>query len=543
TIQFQNTGISPGWGPATFIQNNYNWRNVLSWVKGAHTLKFGFQAFYGDDDARFNGVNGRPTFQFNNLLDLVRDDPFSQSGPAYDPLTGQPGMGGYRHLLNTFGAFIQDDWKVRPNLTLTLGIRWDDYGNPYADLEKTPTFGNIILGPGGTLQEQIASASVRSVEGAYDGRLNKNFSPRLGFAWDPTGEGKWAIRGGAGLYNDWIPLGQANTIRGNPPGVIYPRFVRGQTEVQPIFSIGTQNTFPFGFTLPQLPAQELDERGGVVGAQVSAGGIDRNIKSPKTFIWNTGVERQLPGRWVLGAMYSGSRTWDSVIGTDMNRFAGDLLDGSLDRLNPSFGAMTYIFNRNEIDYHAAIFTARSTLSARSQIQASYTLSQTKDLGQGGSRVNRDGGFNFPEPTNFENYRSFADWDARHRFSLAGYYQFPDPGNAVLKHIFGGWQISSVTILQSGLPFQVVNRGPWNPIEDAEGRVTGFRPGSGDYNADGFNYDYPNAPSQDFTGSHDRQEYIRGLFTAADFPTPEPGTPGNLQRHIYRGPGLINVDAG
>ena len=112
-IGFQDTGLSPTWGPATFIQNNYNWKNVLTWVKGAHLIKFGFHAWYGDDDARFSPVRSRPTFDFDNLLDLVTDNPREQRDVAYDPLTGLTAAGGYRHLMNTFGAFIQDDWKVQ----------------------------------------------------------------------------------------------------------------------------------------------------------------------------------------------------------------------------------------------------------------------------------------------------------------------------------------------------------------------------------------------------------------------------------------------
>ena len=72
-------------------------------------------------------------------------------------------------------------------------------------------------------------------------------------------------------------------------------------------------------------------------------------------------------------------------------------------------------------------------------------------------------------------------------------------------------------------------------------VIGFLPGSGDFNADGVNFDFPNAPSADFSGSNSRQEYLRGLFAAADFPLPAPGTLGNLPRHGFRGPGMVNVD--
>lgn len=537
----QVQGFGAG-GPNTFIQNNYNWRNVVSWVKSSHTLKFGFQAFYGDDDARFKGGNGRPTFRFLNLLDLARDSPFSQTGPAYDPITGQAGNGGYRHLLNTFGAFVQDEWRARSNLTLTMGIRWDDYGNPYADLDKTPTFGNIILGQGSTLLEQIANASVRSVPAAYNHRLNRNFTPRAGFAFDPTKNGRWAIRGGIGLYNDWIPLGQANTIRGNPPGVIYPQFIRNQTEVQPIFSIGTMDTFPFGYRLPQNKPASLDARGGLAGFRANVGGIDRNITTPKNLSWNIAVERRMPGRMVGGIQYSGSHGWDSVIGTNMNRFNGDLLDGRLDRLNPSFGDMTYIFNRNSVNYHGMILTLRKDLGQRVSFQSSYTLSRARDYGQGGSRVNRDGAFNFPETGNFDRYYGPTDFDVRHRFSLAGLFRIPNPSTAGLRQVFGGWEITSVTVLQSGLPFQVLNRGAWNPLLDANGKVIGYRPGSGDYNADGFNYDFPNTPAKSF-GGWERSDYQRGLFTVADFPTPEPGTVGNLPRFGYRGPGLINFDAG
>ncbi|MGH9371580.1 MAG: TonB-dependent receptor, partial [Vicinamibacterales bacterium] len=541
-IGFQTTGLSPTWGPATFVQNNFNWKNVLTWVKGSHMLKFGFQAWHGDDDARFSPVRGRPTFTFNNLLELVADDPLEMGGVAYDPLTGQAAAGGYRHLMSTFGAFVQNDWTVRPNLTLTLGVRWDDYGDMWPDRDKTLSFSNILPGPGATNDERFANAAVRPVDSVYGRRLSKNFSPRLGFAWDPSREGKFVIRGGAGLYHDWIPLGEANRITINPPGLAFPTFRRGE-DIEPIFSLGSQRTFPFGFVLPTLPSREFNEAGGLVGTRVDAGGIDREIDPADTLIYTVGVEHELPLGIVAGATYSGSRTWDAVVGTDFNRFPGDLLDGRLDRLNPNFGSMFYEFNGNEVWYNALILNARRTLTGSTSFQASYTLSKVEDYGQAGSRVNRDGPFQLVSQNEFRQYKAVADHDRRHRFSFAGTFHLPSPSipNRFVHALLDGWMVAAIGIFESGPPINIVNRAPFGGQFDAAGQFVGFLPNSGDYNADGFNYDYPNAPAQDFTGAHDRDDYVRGLFTAADFPLPEPGQLGNLPRFRYRGPGFGQVD--
>ncbi len=543
-IGFQNTGLSPTWGPGTFIQNNYNWKNVVTWVKSAHLLKFGFQAWSGDDDARFSPVRSRPTFDFDNLLQLVTDDPREQRDVAYDPLTGQSAPGGYRHLMNTFGAFVQDDWKVRPNLTLTMGLRWDDYGDITRDRDKTISFANIFPGPGSTNDERFAAATVQSVDSIYGRRLNRNFSPRVGFAWDPSNEARLVIRGGAGLYKDWIPLGEANRITGNPPGLAFPVFRRGEA-VGPIFSLGTQKTYPFGYTLPTLPSNQLTPDGGLVGTRLGTGGIDREIDPADTLIYSMGVERQLPLGLVGGVTYSGSRTWNGIIGTDFNRTPGDLLDGTLNRLNPNFASMYYEFNGNEVWYNGLILNVRRNFTGRTSFQSSYTLSKVEDLGQAGTRINRDATFQLVSQNFYDRYKAVADHDRRHRFSFAGSLHLPSfsGGNAVSRALFAGWMISGIGIFESGPPINIVNRGAFVALRDANGGFLGYGPNSGDYNADGFNYDYPDAPTRDFSGSHSRDEYVAGLFTAADFPRPAPGTLGNLPRFAYRGPGFAQLDLG
>jgi outer membrane receptor protein involved in Fe transport len=536
----QNFAV-PSNGPGAFIQHNYNWRDVVSWVRGSHSLKFGFEAWSGDDDAQFANNSYRPTFRFLNLLDFVQDNPYSETGAVFDPLTGKITNGAYRHLMNTAGAFVQDEWKVKSNLTLTLGIRWDDYGNPHPDTSKTLTFGNILLGPGKTIDEQIANASVRQVPALYEGRLNKNFSPRAGFAWDPSKQGAWSIRGGIGLYHDWIPLGEANRIRNNPPGNVVPTFLSGSA-TPPLFVLGSSDAPPFGFTFPQFSVRSLDEHGGILGQQVNTGGIDRNIHPSNTLNYVIGVERRLFTRTVAGANYSGSYTWDGIIGTDLNRYAGDLLDGTLNRLNPSFGTMFYEFNANEIHYNALILTLRHEFG-RGSMQSSYTFGKVTDFGSAGERVNRDPGNAFPEQHDLQRYQAPADWDVRHRFSFSGNYRIPNvfANQRLLKAVVGGWEWSAVAILQTGTPFTVFNGAPFQGNFDASGKFLGFKAGSGDYNADGVNYDWPNMPMTDYTGTHTRQQYITGLFQKSEFGVPAPGTEGNMQRSAFRNPGLIQVD--
>ncbi len=311
-------------------------------------------------------------------------------------------------------------------------------------------------------------------------------------------------------------------------------------KIPPNFALGTSDVSPFGFPTPTLTAGALDARGGLAGVRANAGGIDPHIKADSTVIYTAGVERQLPWRMVAGATYSGSYTYNGLIGTDINRFPGDLLDGTLNRLNPSFGTIYYEFNGNTIKYNAGIFTLRQNLG-RTSWQASYTLSKVTDYGQAGSRINRDPGYAVPTQYNLSQYEAPADWDARHRFSLSATWEIPGPSHGLAKMALGGWELGSVTILQSGNPITIFNGAPFAPQLDANGKVVGFAPGSGDYNADGVNFDFPNAPSG-LPTSFSRQQYINGIAPASAFPLPALGTEGNLKRGTFRNPGFINVDA-
>lgn len=539
-----STGLGVGFG-GTFVQHNYTFRDVVSWVKGSHSLKFGGEYFWGDDYALFAEANSRPSFSFLNLLDLVRDQPFSGTFGAYDPLTGRPNNYQFGARLNTINSFVQDEWKVRPNLTLTMSLRWDDFGNPTA-LNGAPVkdwkMTNLIVAPGSTVDEIIPNAAIKQVDKPFNGRLNRNFSPRFGFAWSPGKGAKWSIRGGVGLYNDWVTLGETvDRVNINPPNFIFPNF-GVNLPLKPIFSVGNSDTYPFGFTQPAIPAASLDARGGIVGLQSGIGGLDPDLTTPKTVNYIVGVEREVGRRTVVGLNYSGSRTWNSIVGTDFNRRPNDLLDGRLDRLNPSFGAITYIFNFNKSTYNAMIASVRTNLGKGGLIQGSYTLGHVTDLYQGGSR---SVGFeSAPDPRQLDARPGDALFDVRHRISASGAYQLPTPfrNNAVSKGVLGGWEIGLTAIAQSGTPFFAFTNAAFNPVRNAQGQVTGLNPNSGDYNADGFNFDIPNQVGN-LARKGDRNALRNGQqqFTAADFPIPAIGTIGNSPRSYFRQQGFVGVN--
>jgi len=528
--------IGGGWGPGEYRGPMYNWRSVLSLVHGKHTLKFGFDGGHGIEHGDFTPVNVRPTFTFNSLLDLVQDNPVNETVGAYNPLTGQAGTVIFGGQSTPFGFFGQDDWKVKSNLSLTLSMRYDDYTNHSPWGNSGFQFSSLLLGSGGTFAQQVASAGVHPVPSVFAQSMDNLWSPRIGFAWDPTKTGHWSVRGGVGVFHDWVVLGQTvDQTRNNPPGVISPTFTTGTPGPQPAnyFALASSGTYPFNFPLPPIPAGQLNAQGGLVGIQAGVTSLDRNLKAPLAVNYVIGVEHQLPWQLVAGANYSGSRGYNQLTGFDVNRCDGcaTLAAGggeNITRPNTSFGGIDYVRGSNSSTYNAMILTLRGRAGARGSFQASYTLSHAMDYPEAGTRFDQDAGQNIPDPNAYFSYWGDANWDVRQRFSMSGAYTLPGLHEGVGRVITSGWEITSIAVVQSGTPYWVINNLPLSA--------------GGDYNADGVGYDIPDAPSQDFTGSHSRQQYINGLFVASDFPAPTGAAEGDLKRNIYRNPGLIQVDA-
>jgi hypothetical protein len=575
--------VGGGWGPGEYRGPMYNWRSVLSWVHGKHTLKFGYDGARGIEHGDFTPVNVRPGFTFNNLLDLVQDNVFQESVGAYNPLTGLAGTVRFGGQENPFGFYAQDDIKAKSNLSLTLSIRWDDFTNHIPWGNSGFQFSALQLGNAGNFEEQVQYASVGVVPAVFANSMKNIFSPRIGFAWDPFKNGRWAVRGGVGVYHDWIAMGQTiDQTRNNPPGVLSETFTSVAPNGQPLgnyFSIAPSETYPWGFTLPTIPSLTLNSQGGITGIPTNVDSLDRNMKAPMAVNYVIGVEHQLFGSLVAGANYSGSRSYNGLTGADVNRVAGDFsvsgcvpgplyptcnLVDTFNRPNSSFGQIIYVNNANQATYNAMILSLRGKTGHRGSFQASYTLSQAKDYPEANTRFDQDGQTGSATPSNIPDYSAYfnyygdANYDVRQRFSFSAVYNLPGLKSGIGRILTDGWEVSSIVAVQTGTPFWVIDNRPLDVMCNQGGTPTPcssaaagspvitpnvLAPDSGDYNMDGVGYDIPNPATQNFTGSHSRSAYIKGIFpSVTDFPQPTQGTEGTEPRNIYRNPGMFQADA-
>jgi hypothetical protein len=441
----------------------------------------------------------------------------------------------------THALFVQDNWKANSRLTLTGGVRWDDFGNPYSRSPST-VFGNFILGAGATLREQIASGAVQAKSPVFSSS-QKAWSPRLGFAYDVNGKGDWVVRGGAGMFHNWVtPANAQEEFRWTPPGAIEPTFFY-YDPVKPIFGLGTTDKPPFGYTMPVLPPRQFDQHGGVPGLTFGIGAINPNLKTPVAYNFTVNVERRLGKDFALVAGYSGSRgnnlmsgggnQYAVSYGQNINAYAGDLIEHNQlapTRINSSFGNIAYTNDDRTSSYNSFVAGVRGRFGARGFFSGYYTRSASWDDTQ-------------VYPVDITGSRRWGSsvWDTPQRLSLSYSYELPGlkAGKGIEGRLTGGWSVSGTTILQSGLPFLVATYRPFAPITDASGKFIGLASNSGDYNGDGENFDYPNVAS--YTIPHDRQSYLRGVFTAGQFTQPAMGSQGNQKPFGFRGPGFAQTD--
>ncbi len=512
-IVFRGTGAISGfgtefWHPIDFTQNNFHFRDTLTMNRGRHSFRAGGELRHGRDGATLTHWR-RPTYTFQSILDFIDDEVF-QEDRAVDPLTGQPTDAYGLYITNEWSLFVQDNWKWRPNVTVNVGLRYENFGNP---TKNGGPFNNIILEPGPTRQEQVRVASVGTVDKLYGTDWN-NFAPRLGLTWDPTSTGRFVVRGGYGMSYNRINNTVFSDERLNPPQFAHA-FGSVQDGTPIVYSLGPD------FTPNEALGRGLDERGGIRGARVDLRVVDADVITPKYYNWFSGVQYQLPHRFVVDVTYNGTRgsnlmNGDGPGGQNYNRFTGDLFDGRLDRLNPSFAGVNLNESRVRSRYHGVSFQLQRRYAQGFSFQSVYTFGVSKDLPGFSMSVE--------EP---ELDWSYAGDDVRHRLATNFIFEIPyRPANKVMDAVLGGWQLNGLAILQSGGPFTVTCSLAWPRC---------------DFNADGVTGDRMNAGPGAQIDDPSQEEWLAGVLNASDFSNPATGTNATTPRNSFRGPGFRNLD--
>ncbi|MPY88942.1 MAG: hypothetical protein GEU99_13565 [Luteitalea sp.] len=511
------SGFSTSFFPAGWFQTNFHFKNVFSWTKSTHTIRAGGELRRVWTNSR-NTSNFIPSYGFANILDFANDEAL-QVVRNVDPSTGEPANNviGFRGLEYAF--FINNDWKVSPTLSINLGLRYESYTTIR---EVNGILRNLVLGPGDDDATRLANARMEVVPELFSPNT-LDFAPRLGFAWNPDGVSKTAIRGGYGIAYDRLFHTPVLDVRSNPP-------LRASATLGTLFgtdfiySLGNPDEPFLGYPVEPGLRLGLDERNGIEGSRVAVRTVDPNLRTAHVHNWFVGIQRDVGGGWVAEINYLGSAGRNLYNLANVNRFRGDLLDDELSALNPSFSQIQMIESSSNSIHHGGTVVMRRALSRGVALQAAYTFGKT--ITDASDLVSVT---NYQDIANRDLDRSLADFDVPQKLAVMGLWEIPflRHGRNIASRIFGGWQLSGFLILQKGTPITPVNNASWP---------------SGDYNADGNIGDRPNAPDDGVRrGGWERSDYLTGIFDAADFPRPDPGENGTLGRNTFRGPGFAQLD--
>ena len=552
-----------GTTPGHLAENTFAFRDTVSWVRGVHAFKFGVDVTReqnNDDEPGFE----RPNYQFRGLLNFANDACCFFEGLAVNPVTG--GLPNSQRYFRdaAYALFVQDDWKLRPNLTVNLGLRWE-YFPPFS--EKNGLLSNYLFGSQGFI-----NGSVQKVGHLYNAD-KKDFGPRIGFAWSPNALGKKTVlRGGFGiLFNRPFEteysnvrqntpfVAQASTccffdpgkINGPPPGSGILYGIGSTTSANsyapnPNFSFGVAPDGALCASTPctiTTPAIKTDIFGALT-----------NEPTPYVYIYSLQTQFEPFHNWQATIGYQGSRSRKLARTIDQNRFRpGDTFDGNMDGVqsasangvpcgptNPACPAPIVVgnnrFGRVFIplpDVNAsfdAMVTQLSHIFANGfTISALYTWSHSIDFSS------YEIGFQQTDPSNQSIDKGSSDFDVRQNLGVSAYYELPlyRGRHDLMGAIAGGWTLGGVFTKHTGLPFTALI-GSCDPNHDLNG--------------DGTCPDMPIVYAGGKIANPSKQQWQNGVFPniAASFPgsttvPPASHGPGCRCRNIFTGPGFTQLD--
>jgi hypothetical protein len=407
--------------------------------------------------------------------------------------------GTYTELRPEFAAYIQDDFRLTSRLTVNAGLRWDMYVPWVEENNKQSNFdvstGRFVVAAEG--------AKINGVEvGRYLQTYSKtDFGPRFGLAYDLTGDGRTVIRGGYGLFWNFTPGGTSSSKAQNQP------FLQAQA-----------NTTNFGTNI--LLSNGLPAPLGVI-LNVPPGGSTRSafltdFRDAHAHNFNVNVQRQFGRNYMVEAAYSGARTNNAALKVDLNQAPPrvGVTDQNVNRpfasVSPALRTVGALSSTGYVEYNGLLLKFQRRSANHISFMNSYTFGRAIDLNS-----DNDGLVTLTDIFNPEYNRGPADYDVTQTLSSNWIYEVPWANDRV----WGGWQISGIFYLRSGLPVQITQ--------------------SQSMLSTGITNNRPNTICDPALGSGTIDKWFdTSCFQQVADTT---GTFGNTGRNTIRGPGQFNID--
>jgi hypothetical protein len=523
-------GAARGEGtPGVFGETAFEFGDTLSWVVGNHALKFGGEIRREHNDNSLGG-GARPIYSFHRLWNFANDTPIFE-GINVDPNTGAPATGERKIRTGDFSVFVQDDWKIRPNLTLNLGLRYELFQPIHA---ADGPLGNLVFGPNG-----LVDARVELFDNLHKTDKN-NFGPQVGFAWSPTlFDNKAVLRGGFGVAYNRLPNALLLNARANPPsfgryglccggsGGAGEEWATPFANGQIVYALGSDTT-PFSYPVHPALGQGIDpETGAPRSGAVEIYGTEPN--QPNAYIYRYSLEGQydLPGGLVATLGYQGSAGHKLVRIVNQN-FVQPVT-------NPAFFAVYFAIPDVNSNYNALNARLQRRFANGFQFDAIYRWAKSIDTVSYDAPTHLT---NQTYPVDNSTERGRSDFDVRHYFVVSGLWDLPifRESDGWKGTFLGGWQINTILTAHTGFP--------WTPKIDSSLRSPSgafFGPIRPTVYFGGALTDTSNdaflRPEGNFPGGG--AEYF-DLTVNGDPPTYQENPPG-IGRNVFNGPRYFNVD--
>jgi len=436
-------------------QWTYTLKDVATKIVGPHTIKFGGEwtrLFYLQDCAGC----GVPSYNFFNLWDFLNDAPHNEGG-GFDPNTGFPSTVRQDDRQAIWGFFAQDDYKVRRNLTLNLGLRWS-YFSPLRSKEN-----NMFVAHPGAGAAYLTGLDITKQSNAWTAQKD-NFGPQIGVAWSPTlFHDKLVVRGGYGLNYNQEEIAISSGVVGNPGIVVFPSlFMSSPSATNPgiIYAVGgdihsltsypaNKNAKGCGFDSHGLPAACPGQTAPSVGVTI----FPSTVPTMRAHHYSLDTQYDIGHNFVASLGYQGTLSHNIFFHENPNATPAVLGYA----LSPQIGGGDYWSVLGHANYNALLAELKHNFSRQFMADAQFTWAKSLDTASSPYSSGLPP-FNLPFfPYNPDLNYGRSDYNVARAFKLFGMWQpvFFHGSRGWIEKVAGGWSLSGILNVHSGFP--------WTPV--------------------------------------------------------------------------------